>query len=137
MKVRTGFVSNSSSSSFVVRGIEMKKQHVADCLGIQESECDFEDMGALFDAIWSATYKKKLGYGKGSLTIEDTRDFFSDDHTETIIVGVNLASLEDGQVCQLSEPDDDTIREKISKLLGRDIDEKLHTYIQYVSNDNY
>lgn len=135
MKVRTGFVSNSSSSSFVIRGLKLKKDYVATCVGVKPEDCNFSDPTELYEAIWCKLYNKKSGAGK--IAFEDTSNFFTDDISDTMIVGVELVSLDDGQVYQIPEPDDEKIRSKISKVLGRDVKEKLHTYIQYISNDNF
>jgi hypothetical protein len=130
MKIRQGFVSNSSSSSFVIRGIEISKKEFASCLGIEYEE-DEEDE-ELYDKISNKAYKKL-----GGIVVEDTRDFFDGDPTDTIIVGVSLIDLEDGCVCQLPEPNDDEIKQKLGKVLNKEITYDLHTFIQYIGNDNY
>jgi hypothetical protein len=52
-------------------------------------------------------------------------------------VGVQIASLEDGQVVALPDVDDEKVRAKIEKKLGVPVKEQLKTYIQFISNDNY
>lgn len=125
MKIRNGFVSNSSSSSFVIRGIKMKEKELAKICGIDENADD------LFDELYNY-----FGYGKG-VQIQSTRDFFDGNSTGEVIIGVDLANLDDGVVKALPEPDDVKIKDKIEKKLGTKINSALRTYIQFVSNDNY
>ena len=40
MKIRSGFVSNSSSSSFILRGIKIKKEELIQKLKISKDELD-------------------------------------------------------------------------------------------------
>ena len=129
MKIRNGFVSNSSSSSFVVRGVKMKEIDLAKILNIDPT--DLNDHCDLLSKLYS-----KIGYG-GEIKLKSTRDFFDGDETGEVIVGVEIADLNDGVVEELKDPDDATIKEKIEKKLGTSIAEPLKTYMQYISNDNY
>jgi len=131
MKIRNGFVSNSSSSSFVIRGIELDKVYVAGLIGVKPDECDFSDMNNLYEAIYNKLDRNF------KLSFEDTKDYFNDEPTETMIIGVEFEQLEDGCVCKLSNTDDEEIKSKLKRALGIEIDQSLHTFIQYIGNDNY
>ena len=103
----------------------------------KKDECDFSDMSELYESIYNKARGSASGYKEGSLTFQDTRFYFDGEDTDTMIIGIILTSLNDGVVCQLPEPDDEKAKEKIGKLLGKDIEEDLHTYVQFISNDNY
>jgi hypothetical protein len=152
MKIRTGFVSNSSSSSFVIRGFEISTKKLAQAISEKDPEGwdkvlkedrewqqkigKKESIQDLFDAMMSYNFKDMKKSDK--LQVESMVDFFDDsDHIPTkLIVGVELVDLEDGQVTKLPTPDDVKVLEVIERLTGLK-PEKLETYIQFVSNDNY
>jgi len=125
MKIRTGFVSNSSSSSFVLRGVKMKISALAKIFNEDTAQDN------LFDKLYD-----HFGYS-GAVKLESTRQYFDgeDCNTADVIVGVKLITLEDGEVTELKDPNDVKTKEKIEKKIGKV--SKLKTYIQYVSNDNY
>ena len=133
MKTRNGFVSNSSSSSFVIRGFETNRKALTVELGI-DPEADDTDLS---DALSRKQPKKSKSYGIGALQIESTRCFFDGEETGTVILGETLVDLDDGCVAQLPEPDDETLRSRLSGILGREVTEKFHTFVQYIGNDNY
>ena len=84
MKVRMGFVSNSSSSSFVIRLDNINDEQIEDILKYSESEkCKDED------SEWSIEVSKKAGimYGHNSETYGS--DLF--DHMKKI--GVDMDKL--------------------------------------------
>lgn len=139
MKIRTGFVSNSSSSSFVIRGVELPKTLVAERLGIKVELNEDEDKGDFLDALTEEIGIKLSSWKDYELTSEDTRDFFDGEVTSTIIVGCHLVHLEDGCATQLPEANDEKIIEVIQKKLGLTAEEigQLHTFVQYIGNDNY
>lgn len=122
MKIRNGFVSNSSSSSFVLRGITMKVDELAKILKIGPETKDSE---------WEIM--KKI---KKPLVAFSNRDFFDGPETGEMVVGEVFCCLEDGVVEQLPEPDDNLIKHKLMKQLGIE-PKKLYTYAQFISNDNY
>jgi hypothetical protein len=139
MKVRNGFVSNSSSSSFVIRGIKMKETELAKILKIEIKEYTEEDEEN-GDDLYSEL-DTKFGYS-GPVQLESTKNYFDRCEEEgegegEVIVGVSIAELEDGSVTELPEKDDAKIKAKIEKKLKTKIDKPLKTYIQFVSNDNY
>lgn len=126
MKIRKGFVSNSSSTSFIIRGVKLEIGEVADRLNIDPTQDN------LFKAIYN-----EFGYGREKVQCESASDFFDgEDYNKTdVIVGMHFASLDDGVVVEVEDPDDTAIRAKIEEKIGKVGD--LKTYIQFVSNDNY
>lgn len=125
MKTRSGFVSNSSSQSFIIRGVEVDLQTVAEYLEINTSE------EGLFDRVWDRL--------RGTLEIATTRDYFANTNDSNddypAIIGVSLGEMGDGVVFQIPIPDDTKIRKQIEEAIG-EVGE-LNTYVQYVSNDNW
>ena len=134
MKIRSGFVSNSSSSSFVLRGIKIKKSRLASLLKV---EGPFEVEGDYFYALEQALKKQKI-----NLNVESARCFFDDDEKKTgdVLIGKKLKECEDGKVTEYS---DDPVRDGAIK--GQMIEmgmceaefDQLSYFFQYVSNDNY
>jgi hypothetical protein len=123
MKFRCGFVSNSSSQAFVIRGVEIEKDVLARLLKVEDSK----------DVEW-AIYEKV----KRPLQAHSVRSFFDcdgDDKTTKIVIGYTLADPDDGVVTKLKEPDDDKVRELLRKLGITAV--KLYTYMQFISNDNF
>ena len=126
MKIRNGFVSNSSSSSFVVRGTKVKKEELAKLLKVDIKELDWKADDKLFSV------------NKGFCTAS-TRYYFGGEEQDDIIIGMRIES-NDGKV---TEVPDDSMRdvailegfEKMGLLALRDI--TLSTFFRYISNDNY
>jgi len=116
MKIRNGFVSNSSSSSFVIRGVRIKDEEL--------------------QKLWNVTGNSYLGEcAERKLDVEEDRDYFNDKKAEYMIVGISQNELEDGCVIELQDTDDDAIKKQLEEN-GIKV-EKLSTFIQYISNDNY
>lgn len=135
MKIRNGFVSNSSSSSFVIRGVRMKKEELLKLFNITEGNLNVQD----FDSRETAISEALMSYGcfnQQDLSIEDTKFYFDGEPTDDMIVGISICRLEDGEVTELPEVNDNEIKEKIEKQLKTKIG-KLSTFVQFVGNDNY
>jgi hypothetical protein len=132
MKIRTGFVSNSSSSSFVLRGIKIETKFLAEKLGVKVKEED-DDKGALYQEIEYVIDDKIKDF-----EIYPTGNYFGGKDYDSVIIGISAGDLEDGEVTEFAaNPETD---ERILKELAKyDIEVKdgLKLYVQYISNDNY
>ena len=119
MKIRNGFVSNSSSSSFVIRGVTVKLE----TLGV-ESE----------DELY-----KLISQKRSKIKYESNRYYFGGEQTGEIILGYDVLNPDDGTVSEISDSKlvekDALIKEELAKF-GIEVKE-LSTFFQYVSNDNY
>jgi hypothetical protein len=144
MKVRTGFVSNSSSSSFVVRGVEIGTKELARLISEKRPAAwqkargqmapDSEDIGDFAEAIGSYSWQTRKVDG---FVCEGTKFFFSRGTVdESFVIGLTMGELDDGQVIRLPEPDDDRVRQVIKRHTGLE-PEKLATFVQFISNDNW
>jgi len=134
MKIRNGFVSNSSSSSFIIRGMKISIDEAIKKLSISQEEIDEcgEDEYELFELV----------SGKfDGFNVEPDGNYFGEQDYSTLIVGEDAGRLEDGDVVELKEytsEENQAILEKFEKL-GFDVwgMGKLRTFVQMVSNDNY
>lgn len=128
MKTRHGFVSNSSSSSFVVRGIRAKTLYF--CSAITED--NYEEKLDVVDG--------KLRINKSKLKVFSTRDYFGGEGRDDLIVGMKLESPEDGVATEYKDDPnrDEEIKTELSKLGFKQEDiNHLSYFFQYISNDNY
>lgn len=120
MKQRNGFVSNSSSQSFIVRGAKIKKSVVAEALKIKIDNVDYCDVSEL---------------GK-DFVCQENRYYFGGEKSDETLIGIMLRA-EDGEVLEVKDDEerDKKIINGLEKLDIKDI--KLSTFFRYISNDNY
>ena len=132
MKVRTGFVSNSSSSSFILRGMKLTSDDIIKTLNISKDEIDAfdEDEGEIYEFLYD-----KLG--EYDFSVEMDGNYFGGQDYSTLIVGESIGSLNDGEAVELPDrtPEQDKVLLEKFEVLG--FKGTLKTYIQMVSNDNY
>ena len=135
MKIRNGFVSNSSSSSFILRGMKLTRDEIVEKLNILEEEFDnFDDYDAFeyicsklpdFSIEFDGNY---FGMGSVQMTGQDYN---------TYIVGESMGSLTDGEATELPDRTAEEDKLLLDKFESLGFTGKLKTYIQMVSNDNY
>lgn len=130
MKIRKGFVSNSSSSSFIIRGTMVDKVDVYTLLGMDLTE-DHEN-------VWDNMHEfiKKADV---NLDFNPNEDYFTEESNPTQwIIGQRIGELPDGKVVELKEPSGLTDSKIIGDLRKLGImATELKTYAQMVSNDNW
>ena len=142
MKIRTGLVSNSSYSSFVIRGTKVKTEDVMRIFGISKEDISkfykepFEEIkGTDIDSCIAWEMEQLSVLDTKNLEAQTIKSFFDGKESGEIIIGEDLDCGNDGVVYEIPESNDQDIIKRLAEV-GIQVTE-LRTYIQYVSNDNY
>lgn len=101
MKIRSGFVSNSSSSSFVCYGISIDLDELKKALGVKEED-------DVLYAIEEALEKKYPGFSAGN-----PYDDYSD-----IYIGRKYTSMKDDETAKQFK---DSVKDTLGSILGKDV----------------
>jgi len=155
MKVRQGFVSNSSSSSFILRGMKFTTKELIAALKISQeevNECGEEyEIMELIDSKLSGPgkygnleeFRAKVENGvtleeeKLHLDLHETGNFFGSSDYDNLIVGKYMGDFEDGEVTEIGG-NEGWIDEYVTRQLAKiGLSGTMKTYVQMVSNDNY
>ena len=121
MKIRNGFVSNSSSSSFIIRGIKVKEEDFMKSNNLTPQKYNFDNIYSFVN--------------KNGLKVKSTRFYFDGEETGEIIIGDVFCSPDDGEVIEIPEYTKDN--ELLLKLSQIGVQGDLKTYMQFIGNDNY
>ena len=116
MKTRNGFVSNSSSSSFIVWGAKVKKETLRSVFKLTADDDE------ITDELYGTGKKQKI-------TFEDTRFYFGGDTTDDMIVGRDMGSLDDGSPTELAEIDKDELVAQLNELGLEVVKDDIKLYV--------
>jgi len=129
MKIRSGFVSNSSSSSYIIRGAEITKEeavNIATLMGKEIAEDD--DLVEVLDEIFPYA---------SPIRLHEKRNYFDGDEETGFIIGRDMGDLEDGSFVEIPEPTKEEDAETLKVLDKYGVTGQLKTYVKMISNDNY
>jgi len=139
MKTRNGFVSNSSSQSWIVRGMVVNLSDIEDILQIEADER--RPSNSIRKAIMEKFPETKISEWESSINVWENMNWFrsSDgDSCESLIIGRSIGGPEDGDWEIIPEHDDNELLELLAKILSLKVTEiELNTYFRYISTDNY
>lgn len=136
MKTRTGFVSNSSSSSFIIRGMMLSAQEIIDTLNLQD-EIEREKESGYMLTDYNLYYFLAKKFEGNGFSVENSGNYFGSKDWKHLVIGQSRGYLEDGEVMEFEDLSPEEDAEILNKFKSLGFDGTLKTYIQMISNDNY
>uniref|UniRef100_A0A6M3KYM1 Uncharacterized protein n=1 Tax=viral metagenome TaxID=1070528 RepID=A0A6M3KYM1_9ZZZZ len=144
MKIRNGFVSNSSSSSYIIRGVKLNADEVSKIIGEEaiakemypDDYDNTEDcrLSAIENALYHLT-RDKIDSHRMNYFYYDQID--NDPNKDKFVIGEEAGELSDGEWGEIPEWDDNRILGKLAKVGINATSGDLKTFAYYLSNDNY